>query len=1656
MKKNVLIILLVILSFNVSAQTLHTWVGGNGSWADTASWIPSVVPPSSNMSIINFNDAGNCIVTDVPTQTIRQLLITGNSNITLQSSGATTLSINGATQTENLFVEQGSSLTIADSNNLTLTIITTASQYGNISGILNIKGGTFRTNALSTTRVTVHETGIVNHTGGVITASAATCIFFSGGVYNYIADSVSLTVPTATWSQGSLTKISGVTSGIPMGLSQIFHNFVWDCPQQTEDIILTSFPSGITGSFEVKNTNNFLLTKNVTGTQTWAGSLMITGGKFALRGTATAATTLIVQNLVFNNTTNPNAQIQLNSNHNNATGTVTLTVQNDMNIILGQNSSHEIIIYYKGGNGTEVVNLHGNFTQTGLFQGQIGTANAGGTQSFVFTGTTESVYSAQKNTIFGSLSNMQITGTTLQISNNSIQFTGNFSLTNSSAHLVFGANGNIKNIGNFSTVLGSSLTIASPYGITSNDSIGNVLSSGTRTFHTGTHFIYSGTNGQLTGDGLPIGSTGTITINLQQDNDLLTFTNTTLSGSGVNLTLIKGKPANVISFTNSTSSILTYAGTTPQITTNNEFAESNGPRRLVINNSSGVTLHGTRMLPANGILTLTNGLLHTTPDAILTIQNTSTTAIVGGSVSSYVRGPLERVLPSTSSANTYSFPIGKTNYANTDVILTGVATGGILTIRAEHFESLPSGGTIGTGLTELQSGYWKIEKVSGVGNLNQYVVSLTKSELAQHHRVAYSNILEGSYDNIGGTNIETSITSVIPITLFDSFAYFSIGTSVLIPGGTHSNYMNLTQISNVLSTQIVGGNIIFELPQNYDSSTEVFPVKFYEFSTGGNPYSVVIRPAPNSTILTKGDPGTGNSLIELMGVNRLTLDGRSGGVGNAINWIIRNTRTAATVGPTIRFLNVSTENTLTYLQVEGQNVSTSSGTLVFGTSAFGSMGSSNNTVSYCRIRNRSDITSPYPANAIYAAGSSGRINTYNSILNNQIFNFHLSGTSAHAGIHISSYNSAYNITGNSIFQENTISTASNQFGILISATTGNGGTFEIKNNSIGGSSANANGLWKVESEGLDYRFVGISMSASSTLSSNIEGNVIKSFDITSGTAFKTLSSGFTGIYGTSGEYTIKNNTIENIQIAFTSQESGIKLHGIVHDGNSMIQIQNNTIGGIQLKGGIVKSLIAIKSSTSSSTQQIHITGNTIGSLSALIENNSGSLGGFSTMEMLTYGIHVSGTRPANISNNSIFGLAYSGNAGPANNPYTIFQVAGIYRANANSANNVIENNLITNLSSSSTNTIGEADQSGVIGLFFASSGNGHSIKNNSIHTISGIDNNFWYKHVIGLYYQSGSSVATNHISQNFIHTITHSGNTPEYNKDAQMIGLFVNNGSATISNNMIRMGINANGSDVNVGYKIDGIREIGGASKFYYNSVFIGGDAAASDNATYAFTSYSTTANRRIANNIFFNARSNSIGKNYAIKIASNADLISNHNCLYVSGTNGVLGFFNTDILSLTHWKNISGLDQNSISADPLFKMPNGNVSDVSLHIQSTPVSPVKGAGMYIPEVLIDFDGELRSTSHPDIGADEINGVITGNNPFFSNANISIIFDDNVLYIKSDENATRMSVAIYNSTGVLIHRTESDVIDIREFPQGLYIVYVRNEGSQLIRKIVKM
>jgi len=184
------------------------------------------------------------------------------------------------------------------------------------------------------------------------------------------------------------------------------------------------------------------------------------------------------------------------------------------------------------------------------------------------------------------------------------------------------------------------------------------------TFGAGSTIIYSG-NGSFalptppaTYGNLVIGGTGTKTVN---DAPLTTAGNLTLANNTSAILLLNYGLSIGGTITGGASATLDVedGGGAPALTLP---AITNNLGKLIINRTAGITLGAPLSLAGiagSGALALTNGVLTTTSSNLLTISYAFTSAISGGSASSFVNGPIFLSLSTNYTAGgAFTFPFG--------------------------------------------------------------------------------------------------------------------------------------------------------------------------------------------------------------------------------------------------------------------------------------------------------------------------------------------------------------------------------------------------------------------------------------------------------------------------------------------------------------------------------------------------------------------------------------------------------------------------------------------------------------------------------------------------------------------------------------------------------------------------------------------------------------------------------------------------------------------------------------------------------------------------------------------------------------------------------------------------------------------------------------
>jgi fibronectin-binding autotransporter adhesin len=303
------------------------------------------------------------------------------------------------------------------------------------------------------------------------------------------------------------------------------------------------------------------------------------------------------------------------------------------------------------------------------------------------------------------------------------------------------------------------------------------LSTGSQYILEGTYYnlIQSNTSGTNTACG-NIVMTGTLTTSSGGTFDLSTYT---LSGA---LT-----PANsgIIKTSNTSAAPITtgktWTGTIEYASASSQTLMAGTYNNLTISGGGNKTMSGAVIVGASGILTLTSGLV--TPSGnTLTINNTATTAISGGSSSSYVSGSIIWKINTTTGS--FIFPVGISGnyYPLTLTDPTRGSSGQTITVTA--VASNP-GGSNGSCVSSLSSSeYWSITATGA--NLSGANISVARTAaLGSLTGIGQASTSNGSYASLAGTVSGTNINTSNTITTIAS-------------GGT--NYFAMVQVSSTAPT----------------------------------------------------------------------------------------------------------------------------------------------------------------------------------------------------------------------------------------------------------------------------------------------------------------------------------------------------------------------------------------------------------------------------------------------------------------------------------------------------------------------------------------------------------------------------------------------------------------------------------------------------------------------------------------------------------------------------------------------------------------------------------------------------------------------------------------------------------------------------------------
>ena len=201
-----------------TTAAVYTWQqNATADWQSPTSWMPARIRPTSS-DILEFNQGGTTQPTNVPTESIGQLIIAGNTIVNLQSATSIVLTIAGG-DGDDLTVERNSALNFNGSNAITASLASGATAAINGSMVFSSSSTTAHRLIASDAEAITFGAGAVFTAGSGFTGNPFgttnlnSVIFDSGSTYISIAggDPFGATEPASvvTYKGGSLFSLRG-------------------------------------------------------------------------------------------------------------------------------------------------------------------------------------------------------------------------------------------------------------------------------------------------------------------------------------------------------------------------------------------------------------------------------------------------------------------------------------------------------------------------------------------------------------------------------------------------------------------------------------------------------------------------------------------------------------------------------------------------------------------------------------------------------------------------------------------------------------------------------------------------------------------------------------------------------------------------------------------------------------------------------------------------------------------------------------------------------------------------------------------------------------------------------------------------------------------------------------------------------------------------------------------------------------------------------------------------------------------------------------------------------------------------------------------------------------------------------------------------------
>ena len=297
-------------------------------------------------------------------------------------------------------------------------------------------------------------------------------------------------------------------------------------------------------------------------------------------------------------------------------------------------------------------------------------------------------------------------------------------------------------------------------------------------------------------------------------------------------------------------------GTSAQTLSGN-FTGSNDFWNFEMNNSAGLILSGPIEIDNN--LSFTSGIIQTDAVNMLTVANSSTTAVTGYGSTAYVDGPMQKLV---NSGDDFIFPVGDGNrYGKVEVLNTSASSAGYW--EAEYYDANANDAGLDTSqyASPLQgvSGneYWRVQGPEATSSAdvkirwdNQSGLPAATSDRAANLHIA--EWLSTQWESVGddvtdnGPNDGTVQTNAA-VTLEEH--YFTLGTEESAPLGTVTFSSEDTTICSTGSATLefeLTGTPDWRIELSLDTDPGADPD--YTFIASASPHTETVTDAGTYTI----------------------------------------------------------------------------------------------------------------------------------------------------------------------------------------------------------------------------------------------------------------------------------------------------------------------------------------------------------------------------------------------------------------------------------------------------------------------------------------------------------------------------------------------------------------------------------------------------------------------------------------------------------------------------------------------------------------------------------------------------------------------------------------------------------------------------------------